>query len=55
MVDISRNNSQLCGMMGVAEPLELFWLKCADHYYTGDMTSVHFKRNNPMVCWVTSR
>jgi hypothetical protein len=38
----------------VAEPLELFRLKSADHRYTGDMTSTHFKRNNPMVCRVTS-
>jgi hypothetical protein len=27
----------------VAKPLELFQLKCADHCYTGDMTSTHFK------------
>jgi hypothetical protein len=39
----------------VAEPLELFRLKCADYRYTGDMTSTHFKWNNPMVCRVTSQ
>jgi hypothetical protein len=39
----------------MAEPLELFQLKCADHCYTGDMTSTHFKWNNPMVCRVTSQ
>jgi hypothetical protein len=39
----------------VAEPLELFQFKCADHRYTGDMISTHFKRNNPVVCRVTSR
>jgi hypothetical protein len=39
----------------VAEPLELLQLKCADHGYIGDMTSTHFKRNNPMVYWVMSR
>jgi hypothetical protein len=39
----------------VAEPLELFRFKCADHRYTGDMISTHFKRNNLMVCRVTSR
>jgi hypothetical protein len=27
----------------VAEPLELFRFKCADHRYTGDMISTHFK------------
>jgi hypothetical protein len=44
-----------CSVRGVPEPLELFRLKCADHCYTGDMTSTHVKRNNPMVCRVTSR
>jgi hypothetical protein len=39
----------------VVEPLELFRLKCADHCYTDNMTSTHFKQNNPMVCRVTSR
>jgi hypothetical protein len=43
------------GLELVAELLELFWLKCADHCYSGDMTSTHFKQNNPMVCRVTSR
>jgi hypothetical protein len=40
---------------GVAEPPELFRLKCASHRYTGDPNSTHFKRNNPLVCRVTAR
>jgi hypothetical protein len=40
--------------MNVAEPPELFWLKCASHRYTADTTSTHFKRNNPLVCWVSA-
>jgi hypothetical protein len=39
----------------VAEPPELFRLKCASHYHTGDINSTHFKRNNPLVCRVTAR
>jgi hypothetical protein len=39
----------------VAEPPELFRLKCASHHYTGDTNSTHFKWNNPLVCRVTAR
>jgi hypothetical protein len=39
----------------VAEPPELFRLKCASHRYTADTNSTHFKRNNPLVCRVTAR
>jgi hypothetical protein len=39
----------------VAEPSELFRLKCASHHYSVDMDSTHFKRNNPLVCRVSAR
>jgi hypothetical protein len=39
----------------VAEPPELFRLKCASHRYTADINSTHFKRNNPLVCRVSAR
>jgi hypothetical protein len=39
----------------VAEPPELFRLKCASHRYTADTNSTHFKRNNPLVCRVSAR
>jgi hypothetical protein len=39
----------------VAEPPELFRLKCASHRYTVDTNSTHFKQNNPMVCRVSTR
>jgi hypothetical protein len=39
----------------VAEPAELFRLKCASHRYTADTNSTHFKRNNPLVCRVSAR
>jgi hypothetical protein len=39
------------GMGFVAEPPELFWLRCASHRYTAD----HFKRNNPLVYRVSAR
>jgi hypothetical protein len=39
----------------VAEPPELFRLKCANHSYTADINSTHFKRNNPLVCRVSAR
>jgi hypothetical protein len=39
----------------VAEPPELFRLKCASHHYAGDINSMHFKRNIPLVCRVTAR
>jgi hypothetical protein len=42
-------------MPAVAEPPELFQLKCASHRYTADTNSTHFKWNNPLVCWVTAR
>jgi hypothetical protein len=43
---------QVCGR---TNPLELFQLKCASHNYTGDTNSMHFKRNNPLICRVTAR
>jgi hypothetical protein len=39
----------------VVEPPELFRLKCANYYHTGDINSTHFKRNNPLVSRVTAR
>jgi hypothetical protein len=39
----------------VAEPPELFRLKCASHRYTADTNSTHFKRNNPLVFRVSAR
>jgi hypothetical protein len=39
----------------VAEPPELFRLKCASYRYTADTNSTHFKRNNPLVCRVSAR
>jgi hypothetical protein len=39
----------------VAEPSELFWLKCVNHLYTADINSTHFKRNNPLVCRLSAR
>jgi hypothetical protein len=39
----------------VAEPPELFRLKCASHRYLADTNSTHFKRNNPLVCRVSAR
>jgi hypothetical protein len=39
----------------MAEPPELFWLKCASHRYTADTNSTHFKRNNSLVCRVSAR
>jgi hypothetical protein len=39
----------------VAEPSELFQLKYANHRYTADINSTHFKRNNPLVCRVSAR
>jgi hypothetical protein len=36
----------------VAEPPELFQLKCASHRSPADTNSTHFKRNNPLVCRV---
>jgi hypothetical protein len=42
-------------LMPVAEPPELFWLKCISHRYTADTNSTHFKRNNSLVCRVSAR
>jgi uncharacterized protein YeeX (DUF496 family) len=39
----------------VAEPLELFQLKCVNDRYTAVIKSTHFKRNNPLVCRVSAR
>jgi hypothetical protein len=39
----------------VAEPPELFRLKCASHRCPADTNSTHFKRNNPLVCRVSAR
>jgi hypothetical protein len=39
----------------VAEPPELFRLKCTSHRYTANTNSTHFKRNNPLVCRVSAR
>jgi hypothetical protein len=39
----------------VAEPPELFRLKCASHHCPADANSTYFKRNNPLVCRVSAR
>jgi hypothetical protein len=39
----------------VAEPLELFRLKCAIDRRTTAISLTHFKRNNPLVCRVSAR
>jgi hypothetical protein len=39
----------------VAEPPELFQLKCANARYTAGINSTHFKRNNPLVRRVSAR
>jgi hypothetical protein len=39
----------------VAEPPELFRLKCASHRYSADTDSTHFKRNNPLLCRVSAQ
>jgi hypothetical protein len=39
----------------VAESPELFRLKCANDHYAAVIISTHFKRNNPLVCRVSSR
>jgi hypothetical protein len=39
----------------VAEPPELFRLKCANDHYATLIISTHFKRNNPLVCRVSAR
>jgi hypothetical protein len=39
----------------VAEPPELFQLKCANDRYAAGINSTHFKRNNPLVCRVSAR
>jgi hypothetical protein len=39
----------------VAEPPELFQLKCTSYRYTADTNSMHFKWNNPLVCRVSAR
>jgi hypothetical protein len=39
----------------VAEPPELFRLKCANDHRTTAIRLTHFKRNNSLVCWVSAR
>jgi hypothetical protein len=39
----------------VAEPSEIFRLKCANDRYTAGINPTHFKRNNPLVCRVSAR
>jgi hypothetical protein len=39
----------------VAEPPELFQLKCTNDRYTAGIILTHFKRNNPLVCRVSAR
>jgi hypothetical protein len=42
-------------LVAVAEPPELFRLKCASHRSLADTNSTHFKRNNSLVCRVSAR
>jgi hypothetical protein len=42
------------GAPAMAEPPELFRLKCAIHRYIANTNSTHFKRNNPLVCRVSA-
>jgi hypothetical protein len=51
----SPSSSPSSAISTVAEPLELFRLKCASHRYTADNNPTHFKRNNPLVYRVSSR
>jgi hypothetical protein len=39
----------------VAEPPELFRLKCVNDRYAAIINSTRFKRNNPLVCRVSAR
>jgi hypothetical protein len=39
----------------VAEPTELFRLKCTNDRCAAGINSTHFKRNNPLVCRVSAR
>jgi hypothetical protein len=39
----------------VAKPPELFRLKCTSYHYIADTNSMHFKRNNPLVCRISAR
>jgi hypothetical protein len=42
-------------VINVAEPLELFRLKCVIDCRTIAIRPTHFKRNNPLVCRVSAR
>jgi hypothetical protein len=59
LIEVVEGALTVCPLPGwrlcVAEPLELFQLKCASHRYTADNNSTHFKRNNPLVCRVFAR
>jgi hypothetical protein len=39
----------------VAEPPKLFQLKCANDHFTTSISLTHFKRNNSLVCRVSTR
>jgi hypothetical protein len=53
--DQRQSFGQLHGWCGRTNLLELFQLKSTSHHDMGDTNSTHFKRNNPLVCWVTAR
>jgi hypothetical protein len=46
---------QIVRLHGVAEPPELFQLKCANDRYTAGIILTHLKWNNPLVCRVSAR
>jgi hypothetical protein len=51
----SCKNKPTALILAVAELPELFRLKCTSYRYTADTNSMHFKRNNPLVCRVSAR
>jgi hypothetical protein len=51
----SRKGKPSTLILAVAEPPELFRLKYASHRCLADTNSTHFKRNNPLVCRVSTR
>jgi hypothetical protein len=48
------DDGKVAAGQNVAEPPDLFRLKCTSHRYTGNPNSMHFKRNSPLVCRVTA-
>jgi hypothetical protein len=53
--DTSNSSPESSASSVVAEPLELFQLKCVIDRRTTAINLTHFKRNNPLVCRVSVR